>query len=210
MKKATLLPLICLLVFFSGTMKKSGYEIGDKVTDFKLKNIDDTYVSMADDPSNKGYIVIFTCNTCPWAQGYEQRIIDLHKEYASKGYPVIAIQSNDGSISSGDSFSAMKNRASERNYPFPYLHDESQDIALAFGATKTPDVFLVQKKNEGYYLKYKGTIDDSPRDGSQANAKYVEAAVNSLLAGEKIETTVTKGVGCGIKWSTRSKEKMKS
>ena len=200
--------VIILLVFSSGTVIKSGYDIGDKVRDFDLKNVDDQFVSMAGNPDNNGYILVFTCNTCPWAKGYEKRIIDLHHKYAEQGYPVIAIQPNDANLSKGDSFEEMQKRAADKQYPFPYLLDETQEIALAYGATKTPDIFLVEKEGDGYYLRYKGTIDDSPRDASTANEKYVEQAVEALLAGGKVETKTTKGIGCSIKWSASSKQKM--
>lgn len=207
MKRLMIIPVAITLVLLSGFSLNSGYEVGDEARDFELMNVDDKMVSMSSNPDNKGYIIIFTCNTCPWAKGYEQRIIDLHNKYSAKGYPVIAIQPNDETKSAGDSFEEMKKRASDKNYPFPYLLDESQEIALAYGATKTPDVFLVVKSDKKYILEYKGTIDDNPRDGSKANEKYVENAVDQLLAGEDISTKTTKGVGCGIKWSDASKEK---
>jgi peroxiredoxin len=187
---------------------KRGYEVGDKVMDFELKNVDNKNISMAMDPANKGYILVFTCNTCPWARGYENRIIDLHNKYEDKGFPVIAIQPNDPTISKGDSFDEMQKRAADKKYPFPYLIDETQEITMAYGATKTPDIFLVQKQEDSYFLKYKGTIDDSPRDASKAEEKYVENALDELLAGSDVSTKTTKGLGCSIKWSASSKKKM--
>jgi len=209
MKKIMISSVILILLISSNLVLKSGYEVGEKVMDFELKNVDEKYISMAMIPDNKGYILVFTCNTCPWARGYEKRIIDLHNKYEGEGYPVIAIQPNDPSISKGDSFDEMKKRATDKNYPFPYLIDETQEITMAYGATKTPDVFLVQKQKDGYYLKYKGTIDDSPRDASKAEEKYVENALDELLVGEDVSTKTTKGLGCSIKWSASSKSKMK-
>jgi peroxiredoxin len=199
---------IILLLNISAFAQSGGYEIGSRVTDFKLKNVDGNFISLSDQSENKGYIIVFTCNTCPWARAYEQRIIDLHGKYADKGYPVVAIQPNDPGISSGDSFEEMQKRAKEKNYPYPYVLDDKQEMALAFGATKTPDVFIVEKGNGGYYLKYKGTIDDNPRDGSKAESKYVENAVDQLLAGKEVEKNSTKGIGCSIKWSSSSKARM--
>ena len=208
MKRINLyLPIILVLLIVSAFTMKAGYEVGDKVMDFKLENVDGTLVSMSDNSDNKGYILVFTCNTCPWARGYEKRIIDLHNKYANQGYPVIAIQPNDATISKGDSFDEMKKRAAEYEYPFPYILDETQEIALAYGATKTPDIFVVERGGADYYLRYKGTIDDSPRDASAAKEKYVEDAVDLLLAGKEIVTKTTKGIGCTIKWSEASKQK---
>ena len=208
MKKLMISSVILLLLISSSLILRSGYEIGEKVMDFELKNVDEKNISMAMDLDNQGYILVFTCNTCPWARGYEKRIIDLHNKYEAKGYPVIAIQPNDPTISEGDSFDEMKKRAADKKYPFPYLIDETQEITMAYGATKTPDVFLVQKQKDSYYLKYKGTIDDSPRDASKAEEKYVENAVDQLLAGNDVSTKTTKGLGCSIKWSASSKKKM--
>lgn len=208
MKILNLLILILPFVLMGSIRIDYGYDVGNQTTDFSLKNVDGEYISMSANPDNKGYILVFTCNTCPWARGYEQRIIDLHNKYAPRGYPVIAIQPNDPAISRGDSFEEMKKRANKYNYPFPYVLDKGQDITFAYGATKTPDIFLVQRKGKDYILRYKGTIDDSPRDATLSTVKYVENAVDQLLAGEAIQTTKTKGMGCSIKWSAAKKEQL--
>src|SRR5690606_13667730 len=113
-----------------------GYKVGDKARDFSLKNIDDKIVSLANFKEAKGFIVVFTCNHCPFAVKYEDRIIAANKKYAPLGYPVIAINPNDVNVSPEDSFEKMKERAAEKGFDFPYLYDETQEIARTYGATR--------------------------------------------------------------------------
>lgn len=208
MKKIFILLTLLSIILSGSTSMKYGYKVGDNATDFKLKNIDGNYISMSTNPDNKGYIIVFTCNTCPWARGYEQRIINLHKKYAPKGFPVIAIQPNDPEVQPGDSFEEMQKRAEEFNYPYPYVIDAGQAITMAYGATKTPHVYLLEKDGSNYFVRYIGGIDNSPRDGSLATEKYVEIAIDQLLAGEEVGTTVTKAIGCSIKWNAAAKAKL--
>ena len=177
-----------------------GYQIGDQVADFALKNVDGKMISLAGYPAEKGVIVIFTCNHCPFAKKYEQRIIDLNQKYASKGYPVIAISPNDPKIVEEDSYENMQKRAKEMKYAFPYVLDESQNVAKAFGATKTPHVFIVSKEGGKMVLKYMGAIDDNVDDAWAVKNRYATDALDALLSGKAVTTTSTKSVGCGIKW----------
>lgn len=177
-----------------------GYKVGDKAIDFTLKNVDEKMVSLADYKNAKGFIVIFTCNHCPFSQAYEQRIIDLHKKYESKGFPVIAINPNDKDREPDDSFENMQKLAKEKNYPFVYLYDETQQIAKAYGATRTPHVFILERSKKGNLVRYIGAIDDNYEDASAAKEKYTEQAVDALISGKSIATTQTKAIGCGIKW----------
>lgn len=199
--------LLLSVLLFSNNSGNSGYAVGDKAMDFNLKNIDGNYISMVSDKDTKGYIVIFTCNTCPYSVAYEDRIIDLHKRYAPKGYPVIAINPNDPTVKPGDSFEEMQVRAKEKSFNFPYVFDATQEITLAYGATNTPHVYVVEKVKADYLVRYIGAIDNNTKDASLATKKYVEDAVNNLLAGSSVETTATKAIGCTIKWSAASKEK---
>lgn len=185
--------------FSLNTTISSGYEVGDIATDFKLKNIDGNMVSLADYTDAKGFIVIFTCNTCPYAVQYEDRIIALDKKYADKGYPVIAIMPNDPDVQPGDSMEAMKARAASKGFTFPYLMDEGQKIYPQYGATKTPHVYLLEKTDKGNVVKYIGAIDDNYKDASAVNTKYVENAVDALLEGEIVPETKTRAIGCTIK-----------
>jgi len=188
-----------LLMSFAPTGK--GYKIGDSVADFSLKNtIDGKPVSMAGYPNAKGYIVMFTCNHCPFARKYEQRIMDLDKKYASKGFPVIAISPNDPSIAPEDSYDELGKRAKEKHYTFPYAYDETQAVAAAFGATKTPHAFLVVKENGKLVLKYMGAIDDNTDDASAVKNHYLGDAIDAVISGKPVAVTETKSIGCGIKW----------
>ena len=192
-----------LLLFLAASttlLFAQSYKIGDEVKDFSLKNVDGKMVSLKDYKDAKGFIVVFTCNHCPFAQAYEQRIMDLDKKFREKGYPVIAINPNDPGIVPDDSFDNMVRVAKEKGYTFPYLIDETQDIAKAFGATKTPHVFLLQKNKSKLVLEYTGAIDNNTDDASKADKKYVEDAVNALLSGKSPEVKETKAIGCGVKW----------
>ncbi len=187
---------LVVLASFTGT----GYNVGDKAIDFKLKNVDGKMVSLADYKDAKGFIVVFTCNHCPVAKAYEDRVIALNAKYASQGYPVIAINPTDPSKIDEDSYANMQQRAKDKNYTFPYLVDETDNVSHTYGATRTPHVFVLQKSGSDYLVKYIGAIDDNSDDASAVKVKYVEDAVNSLLAGKPISTPSTKAIGCGIKW----------
>ncbi len=173
-----------------------GYAIGDKATDFSLKNVDDTFVSLSDYKDAEGYVVIFTCNTCPYAKLYEDRIQGLHEKYADNGFPVIAINPNDPALKEGDSFDKMKERSSEKSFGFPYLFDAGQAVYPQYGATKTPHVFVLDKE---MIVKYIGAIDDNPQDVNSVGVKYVEGAIAAIKAGKSPTPATTKAIGCGIK-----------
>lgn len=181
------------------TSEKKGYKVGDVATDFKLKNVDNKMVSLSDYNNAKGFIVIFTCNHCPYAKAYETRIIGLNHKYASKGYPVIAINPNDPKVEPQDSFEGMKERAKEKGFTFPYLFDEGQAVYPQYGATRTPHVFILQKSNGKNVVRYIGAIDDNYSDANDVSHKYVEDAVDALLANKPVVLTSTVAIGCSIK-----------
>ncbi len=197
MKRATFLLLTILVTL---TIRAQGYSPGDAAIDFKLKNIDDSYISLKDYKEAKGFIVIFTCNHCPYAVAYEDRIIALDKLYKEKGYPVIAINPNDPTAYPSDSFEKMKERAKEKDFTFPYLLDDTQEIAKTYGATKTPHVFLLQKEGKELIVKYIGAIDDNYQDSDAVNEKFVENAISSLIVNKDVTPKTTKAIGCSIKW----------
>ena len=177
----------------------SGYKIGDVATDFELENIDGNVVSLSDFEDAKGFIVVFTCNTCPYAVAYEDRVQGLNKKYADLGYPVIAIMPNNTTVKPGDNMEAMKTRAKEKGFTFPYLMDAGQDIYPQYGATKTPHVYVLQKEQKGNVVKYIGAIHDNYQDANAVKTKYVEDAVDALLNNKEVKINETKAIGCSIK-----------
>jgi peroxiredoxin len=180
-----------------GQMK--GYKIGDAATDFSLKNIDGQKVSLKDYNEAKGFIIIFTCNHCPYSVAYEDRIIAIDKKYKNLGYPVIAINPNNPKEYPTDSFELMKVRAKEKGFTFPYLFDAGQKIYPQYGATKTPHVFLLQKEGDENIVKYIGAIDDNYQDAKAVKNNYLENALQSLISGKPIEVNQSVAIGCRIK-----------
>ena len=176
-----------------------GYKPGDTVKDFRLKNIDGEYVSMSDYDDASGFIVVFTCNGCPYAQAYEDRIKELDREFKAKGYPVIAINPNSPVAKPADSFEKMQERAAQKEFTFPYLVDETQEVYKTWGATVTPHVFVVEKVKDKMKVAYIGAVDNNYKDAASADQHYVKDAVNALLASSKPATSSTKAIGCGIK-----------
>ena len=197
MKKIILtLSIVTLAVAFAFSQ---GYKVGDNAADFKLKNVDGKMVSMADYKDAKGFVVIFSCNHCPYVIAYEDRMIELHNEYAPKGFPIIAINSNDPEVQPQDSYEKMIERAKEKNFPFAYVFDEGQKIYPKFGATRTPHVYLLNKQGNDFIVEYIGTIDNNYKDASAVTETYLADAIDALLAGKKPAVTETKAIGCTIK-----------
>lgn len=178
-----------------------GLDIGQIAPDFKLKNVDGRLVSLADikdanGVAPKGYIVAFTCNTCPYSIMYEDRLITLHNRFAPKGWPVVAIQPNDPSAKPGNSFEEMKVRAGEKGFPFVYLLDEGQKLYPQYGATKTPHIFLLDNARK---VRYIGAIDNNAQEAEAATRHYVEEAIQAIESGKEPDPATTKAIGCGIK-----------
>lgn len=179
----------------------AGIQVGDQAPNFKLMNIDGKMYSLEDikdangNPA-KGYIVTFTCNTCPVAKMYEDRLIALHNKMAKRGYPLVAIQPNDPEIKPGDSFEKMKERAAEKNFPFVYLLDDGQKIYPQYGASRTPEIYLL---DETFKLRYHGAVDDNSGDPDGVTVNYVEKAVTALENGQNPDPNDVKAVGCSIK-----------
>jgi len=188
-----------LLAFTLTAVHAHGYKPGDKATDFSLKSTNNKIVSLADYKDAKGFIVIFTCNACPYAVAYEDRIIALDKKYASKGYPVIAINPNDPEASNKETMALMKQRAAEKGFTYPYLQDLGQKVYPVYGATKTPHIYVLQKESKNLVVRYIGAIDDNYKDAGDVSERYVEQAVDALLAGKPVATPTTVAIGCGIK-----------
>ena len=172
---------------------------GTPAPTISLPDVTGKTVSFADYPEAKGFIVAFTCNTCPVAQAYEQRIADLNKKYAPLGYPVIAINPNDPEVAKGDNFEAMKERAKNRNYSFPYLYDKGQVTTNAYGARVTPHIFLVEKKNNVHTVVYTGAIDNDPEQTNSSRTNYLDQAIQAISTGKTPATASTKALGCSVK-----------
>lgn len=193
---------ITLLFAFAGftaIAQITTISVGAAAPAFNLKNVDGKTVSFENFKNAKGYIVVFTCNTCPVAKRYEQRIIELNNKYASIGFPVIAINPNDPAISTGDTYDKMQALASSKKYPFPYLYDEGQTITNAYGARNTPHVFVVSKTSAGNVISYTGAIDNDPEDTNPDRTKYVEQVLTALSKNEKPPYSQTKAIGCSVK-----------
>ncbi|MFD1550663.1 hypothetical protein DNU06_15030 [Putridiphycobacter roseus] len=172
-----------------------GYKIGEVATDFNLKNVDGEMFSMSSIKNAKGYIVTFTCNECPFAKLYEDRLIALHNTYAPQGYAVIAINSNSPE-NEMENFEAMQKRAQEKNFPFVYLVDEGSKVYPKYGAVRTPHVFLL---DQDYKVQYIGAIDDNAKSPEDVKEKFLENAIAALEKGEKPNPNLTKAIGCPIK-----------
>ena len=193
MKLRTNLLTLCIIAFlFAGWSEPQGLSVGDKATDFALSNVDGKEISFNSFENAKGYIVIFTCNNCPYAKAYQERIAALHTTYASKGFPVIAINTSDSEAD-------IRQRARERKYPFVYLHDKTQEVSRAYGATKTPHVYVLTRDKTVAYI---GAIDNNYKDAEAADAHYVKDAVEALLANKEVKVKKTNAIGCTINWKT--------
>ncbi len=175
------------------------YKIGDEVADFTLKNVDGKFVSLSSFPSAKGFVLVFTSNRCPIANVYNSRLLALHNDYVNLGYPVILINPNDPIAYSEDSFESMVQVAKEQGITFPYLQDLDGKIARLFGATRTPEAFVLQNQNGKIILRYAGQLDDNAHDSDGVIEHYVRAAIESLQRNEPVKTPVTKPIGCSIK-----------
>ena len=197
--KTSVLSIILVFISAFTTAQNKGYKVGDEATNFTLDNIDGKKTSLSDYKDAKGFIIVFTCNTCPYSVAYEDRIMALDKKYKTKGYPVIAINPNDPAAKSGDSMAAMKVRAKEKGFTFPYLLDVGQKIYPQYGASRTPHVYISERQGNKYIVQYIGAIDNSSRNPDAVTERYAEDALDALLAGQQPTTTYTRAIGCSIK-----------
>ena len=178
-------------------MSTETLKLGSKLPDFNLPSTDGKNYSVDSFADKKALIVIFSCNHCPYVIAYEERMKQIQEDYSLKGVAIVAINSNDDKEYPDDSFENMKKRADEKNFNFPYLRDESQEIAKAFDATHTPEIFLFDEKRE---LAFHGKIDDNWQEPEKAKSKYLREALDELLEGKEISVPETFTIGCTIKW----------
>lgn len=188
--------IVLLVLMISSISGYAQYAIGETVSDFSLKGVDGEMHSIKADGGSKASVIVFTCNHCPYAVLYEDRIIALQEKMKDRGVNIIAINPNDPAVRSDDSFDKMIERSDEKSFNFPYLFDEGQKVFPIWGAKRTPQVFLIDSNN---VLQYMGAIDDNAKDPEGVEEKYLEKAIEAILNGDEITPTVTKAIGCSIK-----------
>ena len=190
---------LCLACAGEAQININTLEPGATAPFFNLKNIDGKMISPDSYPEAKGFIVVFTANTCPYAIAYEDRLIALDRKFTPQGYPVIAINPNAPSVSSGDSFEKMQKKAKSKGFTFPYLFDEGQKATDQYGARVTPHVFLLKKEGSGLKVVYTGAVDNDTEDVNSRKTLYVENAIAAIEGGTAIEEPLTKAIGCTVK-----------
>ncbi len=195
--KRTLILLNLVMIYVLS--QAQGYKVGDQAMQFKLKNVDGNYVSSEDYKNVKGFILVFTCNECPYSKAYEERLIELNNSFEKKGFPLIAINPNDPEVQPSDTYELMVKKAKDMKFNFPYLFDPGRKISEAYGATRTPHVYLVSKTDKTFVVEYIGAIDDNSNDESKVTKTYLSNAINALLEGKKPDPNFTKAIGCGVK-----------
>jgi peroxiredoxin len=171
--------------------------VGDETVPFELPGVDGKSHSLEDHQDKSAVAVIFTCNHCPYARAWEDRIVAIQNDYAGRGLQVLAINANDARKYPDDGFPQMRRRAEEKGFNFPYLHDASQEVAASYGAERTPEVFLFDGDGR---LAYHGAVDDDYDDPAAVREHYLRDAVEAVLAGKEPPVTETRPVGCTIKW----------
>lgn len=191
--------IIAALTLITLSLLAQPISVGSQAPDFSLKNIDGRTVSLSDYSNEKGVMVIFSCNPCPYVKAYEDRMIALHNEFAPQGYPIVFINPNDDVQQPEDSMERMRERAAEKNYPFPYLKDETQNVYQAYGATRTPEIFLLKNEGSHFTVAYTGTVDDNYKDASAVDEAFAYNAVKDLLEGKDPNPATTVALGCTIK-----------
>jgi hypothetical protein len=174
-------------------------EIGSGVPEaaVRMKGVDGRELTLAESAGARGLLVVFTCNHCPWAQAWEDRIVALGNEYRGKGIGVVAVNANDPSAYPEDGYESMQARAKQKGYQFPYVVDATSGVARAFAATRTPEAYLF---DAGGRLVYTGAIDDNAQDPAAVKARYLKDALDAVLAGAPVPLAKTKALGCSIKF----------
>lgn len=180
-------------------------QLGELAPDFSLPGTDGRTHSLGDAKSCRVLVVVFSCNHCPYVIGCEDRVIRFAETYAPKGVELIAINSNEAEHHPEDSFEKMVERAKEKCFPFAYLRDESQDVARAYGALRTPHFYVFDQDRK---LRYTGRMDDSPRVAGSETTHELADAVDALLAGKEPPVALTNPIGCNVKWKGKDRKWM--
>lgn len=173
-------------------------QLGEAAPAFDLPGVDGKNRALGDFADAKLLIVAFTCNHCPFVVGSEDRINALYADYAPKGVAMVAINSNETQGHPTDSFDHMVNRAREKRFAFPYLRDESQEVALAYGALRTPHFYVFDADGR---LRYTGRMDDNPMTPGEQTTHELRDALDDLLAGRDVGVPLTNPIGCNVKWA---------
>ena len=176
--------------------------------DFSLKNVDGNSVSLNNYPNAKGFIIVFTCNHCPFAKLYPKRLNKLSKKYEKAGFPLMAISSTDTVLYAEDTYDNMVIKANKEKFNFPYLYDSAQSVAKLFKAERTPQAFVLLKENNSWIIKYNGAIDDNGAEPKKVKVDYVSEAVDALIKNQKVVITETKSIGCKIMFRNQAKSSM--
>lgn len=179
-------------------MEKTRLAINASAPDFNLPGVDGKNYSLKTFSDKAILVVIFSCNHCPYVQGYEDRMIALQSEFQEKQVAFVAINANETKHHPEDTFEKMVVRAREKKFNFPYLRDEDQSVAEAFGAHYTPEIFLLDAKR---YLQYTGKIDDNWQDENAVKVRHLRDAILATLSGSPIDAPETHAIGCTIKWA---------
>jgi peroxiredoxin len=172
-------------------------ELGEKAPAFALPGVDGKMYSLDSFEDCKLLVIVFSCNHCPYVVGSEERMMKFHETFASKGVGFVAINSNETKGHSTDDFEHMKQHAKERGFKFPYLRDDSQDVARAYGALRTPHFYVFDQERK---LRYTGRMDDNPRNPGKETTHELRDAVEALLAGQPPRVPLTNPIGCNVKW----------
>jgi peroxiredoxin len=172
-------------------------ELGAKCPDFRLPAVDGKRYARDDFGGKRALVVMFICNHCPYVKAVEDRLIRLARDFEPRGVQFVAVCSNDADSYPDDAFDKLAARWRERGYGFPYLHDEAQDVARAFGAVCTPDIFVF---DEDRRLAYRGRVDDSWKDESRVTRRELAEALEALVAGQRPAREQRPSMGCSIKW----------
>ena len=190
---------ILFFLFSIASIQAAELGIGSQMpnTDYLLNDISGNQITLNEIKGENGTLIIFSCNTCPWVIRWEDRYVEIANSYLQKGIGMIAINSNVARFNGDDSLYKMKKHAKEKKYNFPYAQDPKAKLAYAFGATKTPHVYLFNDKEN---LVYRGAIDDNARDADAVEEPFLSNAIDQLLAGRKIKKTTSKAIGCSIKF----------
>lgn len=192
--------LVLAFAIISVQSLAQGYKIGDKVKDFTLVNcIDNSSLSLNSYAAEKGVVIIFTSNDCPFSKKYEDRIINLYKEFEGQGIKFILINPNNPSNSPEDTPELMIKKAQAKNYPFPYLIDNRKLVANSYGASRTPEAFVLKNINNSFVLIYKGAIDDNTIAPHDVSYHYLKNALTALVNNTPLRVTEKKATGCVIK-----------